>query len=291
MRGKVLVVHSDEMSVEEFKEKNQAFVNAARANNITLEFRSNEQMYSYIDNDSVKCHDTFGTFNYAFFFVKDVWLARNLEMMGVRVVNSSRSIDLCENKANMYQELAKNKVNIPKTVIFPTLAEYTEKKALHYINEAINDLGLPIVVKEWTGDAGRKVYLAKNRQQLVEIVNRLQGKQILFQEFILEASGSDIRIFVIKNKVVAAIRRQGLSGDFRSNLSLGGTMYKYIPTYNDEVLAIKASQAVGCDFAIVDILKSINGPVVCEVNTTANVNNFQKMCEVDIPSLLLKSIK
>ena len=70
MRGKVLVVHSDEMSVEEFKEKNQAIVNAARENNITLEFRSNEQMYSYIDNDSVKCHDTFGTFNYAFFSQK-----------------------------------------------------------------------------------------------------------------------------------------------------------------------------------------------------------------------------
>ena len=291
MRGKVLVVHSDELTAEEFVEKNQAFVNAAKNNNIILEFRSNEQIYSYIDNDSVKCHDSFGTFDYAFFFDKDVWLARNLEMMGVRVVNSSKAIDLCENKANMYQELARNKVNIPKTVIFPTLSEYTEKKAVHYIDEAINDLGLPIVVKEWVGDSGRNVYLAKSRKQLLEIVNKLQGKQILFQEFILEASGSDIRLFVIKNKVVASVRRQGLSGDFRSNLRLGGTLYKYIPSYADQALAVKASLAVGCDFSIVDILKSINGPVVCEVNTTANVNNFIKMCEVDIPTLLLKSIK
>ena len=291
MRGKVLVVHSDEISAEEFIEKNQAFVNAAKRNNIFLEFKSNEQIYSYIDNNIVKCHDTFGTFNYAFFFDKDVWLARNLEMMGVKVVNSSRAIDLCENKANMYQELAKHNVNIPKTVIFPTLSEYTEKKALHFINEAISDLGLPIVVKEWIGDAGRNVYLAKNRQELIDIVNRLKGRQILFQEFILEASGSDIRMFIIKNKVVAAIRRQGLSGDFRSNLSLGGTMYNYIPTYNDEKLAIEAAKAVGCDFAIVDILKSINGPVVCEVNTTANVNNFSKTCDVDIPDLLLRTLK
>lgn len=283
--------HSDEISESDFIEKNQSFIDAAKRNNIVLEFKSNEQIYSYVDNDSVKCHDSFATFNYAFFFDKDVWLARNLEMMGVRVVNCSQAIDLCENKANMYQQLAKHKVNIPKTVIFPTMSEYSEKKAMHYINEAINDLGLPIVVKEWTGDAGRKVYLAKSKQQIIDIVNDLKGHQILFQEFVLESSGSDIRLFVIKNKVVAAIRRQGLSGDFRSNLGLGGTMYKYIPTYNDEVLAISAAKAVGCDFAIVDILKSINGPVVCEVNTTANVNNFQKMCEVDIPELLLKSIK
>ena len=291
MRGKVLVVHSDAISVDEFIEKNQAFVNAAKRNNIFLEFKSNEQIYSYIDNNTVKCHDTFGTFDYAFFFDKDVWLARNLEMMGVKVVNSSRAIDLCENKANMYQELAKHNVNIPKTVIFPTLSQYTEKKALHFINEAISDLGLPIVVKEWIGDAGRNVYLAKNRQELIDIVNNLKGRQLLFQEFILEASGSDIRMFIIKNKVVAAIRRQGLSGDFRSNLSLGGTMYNYIPTYNDEKLAIEAAKAVGCDFAIVDILKSINGPVVCEVNTTANVNNFTKTCDVDIPDLLLRTLK
>ena len=185
MRGKVLVVHSDAISADEFIEKNQAFVNAAKRNNIFLEFKSNEQIYSYIDNNTVKCHDTFGTFNYAFFFDKDVWLARNLEMMGVKVINSSRAIDLCENKANMYQELAKHNVNIPKTVIFPTLSQYTEKKALHFINEAISDLGLPIVVKEWIGDAGRNVYLAKNRQELIDIVNNLKGRQLLFQEFIL----------------------------------------------------------------------------------------------------------
>ena len=291
MRGRVLVVHSDDISEEEFIEKNQAFVNAARKNNISLEFRSNEKIYSYIDNDSVKCHDSFATFNYAFFFDKDVWLARNLEMMGVRVVNSARSIDLCENRANMYQELAKHKINIPKTVIFPSMNKYSEAKAMHYVNETIDDLGLPIVVKEWVGDSGKNVYLARNKAQLLEIISKHNGKNLLLQEYVLEASGSDIRLFVIKNKVVASVRRQGVSGDFRSNLSLGGTLYKYIPSYADEQLAINAAKAMGCDFAIVDILKSINGPVVCEVNTTANYNNFNKMCEVDIPDILLKNIK
>ena len=107
----------------------------------------------------------------------------------------------------------------------------------------------------------------------------------------MEASGSDIRLFVIKNKVVASYRRRNSGGEFRSNLSLGGSMDKYIPTYLDEQLAVGATKAVGCDFAIVDILKSINGPVVCEVNTSASVNHFYEACGVDIPQLLFKSIK
>ena len=98
-------------------------------------------------------------------------------------------------------------------------------------------------------------------------------------------------MIVIKNKIVASLRRQGSQGDFRSNLTLGGTMSNYIPTYIDEQLAINATKAIGCEFAIVDILKSINGPVVCEVNTSANVNNFYKACSVDIPTLLFKTIK
>lgn len=291
MRGKVLVVHDDSLTEEEFKEKNHLFVKAAENNNITLAFKSNSQLYTFIDNNSVKCHDSYGTYNYAILFDKDVHLARNLEMMGVKVVNSSRAIELCENKANMYQELAKNHINIPKTVIFPNLTSFNISKVTSLINDAISDLGLPMIVKGWFGESGKNIYLAKNREELFSIVEQMQGQNLILQEFILESSGTDIRIFVIKNKVVAAIRRQGTSGDFRSNLNLGGTMSSYIPTYLDEQLAINASKAVGCDFGIVDILKSINGPVVCEVNTTANVNNFYKACNIDIPNLLLKSIK
>ncbi len=291
MRGKVLVVHDDGISEEEFIEKNQLFLQAAKDNNISLTFKTNAEIYSFIDNNNVKCHDSYSTYNYALFFDKDAHVAKNLEMMGVKVVNSSRAIDMCENKANLYQELAKYNVNIPKTVIFPTMTRFDKTKAINFLNDAIEDLGLPIVVKGWYGDSGRNVFLVKTKQELYNLVEKYQGKELLLQEYILESSGTDIRMFVIKNKVVASYSRQGVSGDFRSNLTLGGTMSNYIPTYIDEQLAINASKVVGCDFAIVDILRSINGPVVCEVNTTANINNFYKTCNVNVPELLLKSIK
>ncbi len=291
MRGKVLVVHDDILSQEEFKVQNKLFVDAAKRMNISLDFVSNVQLYTYIDNSNVKCHETFGTYDYAIFFDKDFHLARNLEMLGIKVVNSAFAIDICGNKANMYQILAKNHINIPKTVIFPMMTKFNKNKAILFLNNAVSDLGMPIIVKEWYGDYGQNVYLCKSKEELYDLVEKLNGNMLLLQEFIVEASGSDIRLFVIKNKVVASFRRRNIGGEFRSNLALGGSMDKYIPSYLDEQLAIGATKAVGCDFAIVDILKSINGPVVCEVNTSASVNHFYEACGVDIPQLLFKSIK
>lgn len=291
MRGKVLVVHDDTLSQEEFKQQNKLFVESAKEMNIMLDFVSNVQLYTFIDNSMVKCHESFGTYDYAIFFDKDFHLARNLEMLGVKVVNSAFAIDICENKANMYQILAKNHINIPKTVIFPMMTKFNRNKAILFLNNAISDLGLPMIVKGWYGDYGQNVYLCKTKEELYDLIEKLGGNMLLLQEFIVEASGSDIRLFVIKNKVVAAFRRRNNGGDFRSNLSFGGSIDKYVPTYLDEQLAIGASKVIGCDFAIVDILKSINGPVVCEVNTSASVNNFYEACEVNIPQLLFKSIK
>ena len=266
-------------------------VASAKRNNISLTFKSNSELYTFIDNNSVKSHDSFHTFDYCLFFNKDMHLAKNLEMIGIKVVNSARSIEKCSNRAIMYQSLAKHNINIPKTVVMPDLNNFEDKEVLDYLTNAINDLGLPMVVKGYFGTSGQSVYLARNKEQLFECVQKFGKRDIIMQEYIVEASGSDIRMFVVKNKVIASIRRQGVQGDFRSNTTLGGTIAKYIPTYNDEQLAINAAKAINCDFAIVDLLRSINGPVVCEVNSTANLNNFSTVCGIDIPEYIFKNIK
>lgn len=292
MRGKILVVYNDEIGDEfAFIEKNKMLIDAAKKFNIALTFRSNTQLYTYIDNDEVKSHDSYGTYDYCLFFNKDAHLAKNLEMMGVKVVNPSKALDICENKANMYQELATTNVNIPKTVIFPSINPNNQKSIYDFIQNAISDLGLPLVIKDFYGASGENVFLARTKEDIYKIISEHSYSRLLFQEYITESSGSDIRIFVIKNKVVASLRRQGSGSDFRSNVGLGGSMSAYIPTYSDEQLAINAAKTLGCDFAVVDILRSINGPVVCEVNATANINHFYDVCKVNIAELLFKQIK
>ena len=245
-----------------------------------------------LSNTKVKSFESYANFDFALFLDDDVWLARNLEMLGLKVYNNSRAIDICENCANMYQQLIKCGVNIPKTVILPSALSEYKKETIHpFVDQIIDDLGLPIIIKQWFGDLGRGVHLAKTREQAYEIVDRFEGRELLFQEFISEASGTDIRMYVVRNKVLASLRRTAGKEDFRSNTNFGGIMEKHIPTFVEQKLALDACKAVGCEFGVVDILKSINGPVVCEVNTSANIQYFQEVADFNIAEQILKALK
>ena len=289
---KVLVVYDANTDEKSFEVQTKLLFDAAKKLGISITARSNVQIYTMLSNTKVKSFESYANFDFALFLDDDVWLARNLEMLGLKVYNNSRAIDICENCANMYQQLIKCGVNIPKTVILPSALSEYKKETIHpFVDQIIDDLGLPIIIKQWFGDLGRGVHLAKTREQAYEIVDRFEGRELLFQEFISEASGTDIRMYVVRNKVLASLRRTAGKEDFRSNTNFGGIMEKHIPTFVEQKLALDACKAVGCEFGVVDILKSINGPVVCEVNTSANIQYFQEVSDFNVAEHILKMLK
>lgn len=289
---KALIVYDANADQNSFEVQTKLLFDASKKLGITLNTKSNVDIYTILNNNKVKSFESYANYDFALFLDDDVWLARNLEMLGVKVFNNSRAIDICENCANMYQQLIKSGVFIPKTVILPAaLTTYSPSTIRPFIDQAIDDLGLPIIIKQWFGDLGRGVHLAKTREQAYEIVDRFEGKELLFQEFISEASGTDIRMYVVKNKVLASLRRTAGKEDFRSNTNFGGVMEKHIPTFVEQKLALDACKAVGCEFGVVDILKSINGPVVCEVNTSANIQYFHEVSDFNIAEQILKSCR
>lgn len=289
---KVLIVYDANTDEKSFEVQTKLLFDAAKKLGISITARSNVQIYTMLSNTKVKSFESYANFDFALFLDDDVWLARNLEMLGLKVYNNSRAIDICENCANMYQQLIKCGVNIPKTVILPSALSEYKKETIHpFVDQIIDDLGLPIIIKQWFGDLGRGVHLAKTREQAYEIVDRFEGRELLFQEFISEASGTDIRMYVVRNKVLASLRRTAGKEDFRSNTNFGGIMEKHIPTFVEQKLALDACKAVGCEFGVVDILKSINGPVVCEVNTSANIQYFQEVADFNIAEQILKALK
>ena len=286
----LLVVYNESIPQDVFESKNKHLVEVAKKYNYQVDFKSNTDIYTYLNTNMVK---SFGSdLNYAccLFFDHDAYLAKNLEMLGMKVVNPSRALLLCENKAHMYQEMIANNISVPRTFILPELNVYKQEGIKDFVNEAVNQLSLPLVIKEWFGDSGQGVYLVKTRQDVLTVIDKFKGKSILLQEYISEAAGTDIRLFVIKDKVVSALRRQAGNGGFRSNMSLGGNLTAYTPTSVESNLAIEATKAMGCDFAVVDMLKSVTGSLVCEVNSTANINNFYECTGVDIAELLFKEI-
>ena len=166
----------------------------------------------------------------------------------------------------MYQELAKNNIRIPRTFIAPKTFEGLNYKNRDFLDKVTNEIGWPIVIKEAYGSFGEQVYLAHNLDEANTIIDKIGYKDFLMQEFIVSSKGRDVRINVVGNQVVASMVREN-KNDFRSNISSGGLGTSYQPNQDFIDLAVKASKALGLDFAGVDVMFDDNGPIICEVNS------------------------
>ncbi len=215
------------------------------------------------------------------FWDKDVLLARYLEERGLRVINKSEALRICDDKALSSVELLSKGIPMPKTIVAPfTYANIGYGDKLEFLNKVTARLDFPIVVKESHGSFGQQVYLAKNYAMLVELVKKIQPRNMIFQQYI-ECGNSDLRLQVAGDEVVAAVRRTSLNGDFRANATLGGVMTAYKPTSAEVELALAAAKAVKAEIAGVDILPS-DKPYLCEVNANAHFKRVMDATGVDV---------
>ena len=147
-----------------------------------------------------------------------------------------------------------------------------------------------------TNRKGRR--LARNPggpERLVPLLHAVQAVlgylPFAVQEFIAEAGGSDIRCLVIGDKVVAAMRRQGKEGEFRSNLHRGGTASLVKITPEERRTAVRSARIMGLNVAGVDLLRSARGPVVMEVNSSPGLEGIETATGKDIAGLVIQFIE
>ncbi len=209
--------------------------------------------------------------DFVLFWDKDIPLAKRLEKIGLKLFNSALAIENCDNKALTYIEL-KGIVNMPKTIVAPMTYRNIGYNNTDFVKNAIDKLGLPIVIKECYGSFGQQVYLAESYEKAIEIVTNT-NEPLIFQEFIAESKGKDIRINMVGNQAVASMLRYN-NNDFRANITNGGSMKNYTPTEEEIAVAQKVCKALNLDFGGVDILFGKNGPIVCEVNSNAHFKNI-----------------
>ncbi|MGH1350427.1 MAG: 30S ribosomal protein S6--L-glutamate ligase, partial [Methyloligellaceae bacterium] len=184
---------------------------------------------------------------------------RQFEIMGVYPVNESVAIGRSRDKLRSMQLLARRGIGLPVTAF-----THDPKKATEVIEMAG---GAPVVIKLLEGTQGIGVMLAETENSAKSVVEAFRGANIniLVQEFIKEAGGTDIRCFVIGDKVVAAMKRTGAAGDFRSNLHQGGSAQKIKITSQERAAAVSAAKAMGLNVCGVDMLRSNHGPVIMEI--------------------------
>lgn len=212
-------------------------------------------------------------------------VVRQFEVMGVFSANESQAISRSRDKLRCVQILAREGIGLPVT----GFAHDTED--IDGLIETVG--GAPLVIKLLEGTQGIGVVLAETYQAAKSVIQAFRGlnANILVQEFIKEAGGADIRCFVIGNKVVAAMKRQGAEGDFRSNLHRGGKAEKVKLTPEERSTAIRSAKAMGLRIAGVDLLRSNHGPVVMEVNSSPGLEGIEKATNVDIADKIIDFIE
>ena len=230
------------------------------------------------------------SYNFVLFWDKDAQLAAQLENLGMRVFNSAQSILACDDKALTYLKLQPHGIPMPRTVLAPKTFTNIGYPDLSFVDAAVSELGLPIVLKECFGSFGQQVYLFDDTEALKQKVCDLAGTPLLFQALIKESYGHDTRINVVGGRVVASMLRRSTDGDFRSNLTRGGAMEKYTPTPTEAALAVRATALLGLDFAGVDILFGKDGPVLCEVNSNAHFKTTLECTGVNMALEIMRHI-
>lgn len=212
-------------------------------------------------------------------------LLRHMETMGMYTLNESIAISRSRDKFRSLQLLARKGIPMPLTS-FAQSPDDTED-LIRMVG------GAPLVIKLLEGTQGKGVILAESHQSAVSIINAFKemSANILVQEFIEESRGTDIRCFVIGDKVVAAVKRQAKVGDFRANVHQGGNVLKIQLTPTERSLALAAAKAMGLKVAGVDLIRSAQGPLVLEINSSPGLEGIEKATNVNIASKIIQYIE
>ncbi len=210
---------------------------------------------------------------------------RQFEMMGVYPANESVAITRSRDKLRSMQLLSRKGIGMPITGFASKPDDV--KDLLDMVG------GAPVVIKLLEGTQGIGVVLAETRKAAESVIEAFMGLKanIMVQEYIKEANGADIRCFVIGDRVIAAMKRQGAEGEFRSNLHRGGTASLVKITPQERRTAVNAAKIMGLNVAGVDLLRSARGPLVMEVNSSPGLEGIEHATGKDIASLIVEFIE
>jgi len=212
-------------------------------------------------------------------------VVRQFEMMNVFSLNESVAITRSRDKLRSMQLLARKGIGLPVT-------------GFAHNPDDIDDLlstvgGAPLVIKLLEGTQGIGVVLAETKSAAESVIQAFMGLKanIMVQEFIKEAGGSDLRCFVVGGKVVATMKRQGPEGEFRSNLHRGGSATLVRLNPEERSTAVRAAKTMGLDVCGVDLLRSNHGPVVMEVNSSPGLEGIEKASGKDVSDIIISHIE
>ena len=230
-----------------------------------------------------------GKYDFCVFYDKDKHALMQIEKTGLKCFNNYEAMTLCDDKMLTYIALSGNGITLPETYSSPLCYTKNARVKTEFIDFIAKKIGFPLIVKENFGSLGKSVHLVKNYEELENISSALIYKPHMYQQFIAESSGTDLRVIVIGGKYAGAMKRTS-NGDFRSNVAAGGKGEPFNADEKTIRLAEKAAQILKLDYCGIDFLFGKNGPVLCEVNSNAFFKEFERVTGINVAELYAKHI-
>ncbi|HOY13262.1 MAG TPA: RimK family alpha-L-glutamate ligase [Saprospiraceae bacterium] len=210
---------------------------------------------------------------------------RQFEGMGVYTPLTSDVLMMCRDKLSCLQHLAAHGIPIPRTGV--TNNQFTIRDVLNKVSTA------PYVIKLLNGTQGLGVILSEtfnNAESIMEAFMKTEDN-VMVQRFVPESKGSDLRVFVVGDKIIAAMKRQAQPGEFRSNLHRGGYSFSVKLSSAEEEIALKTAKVMGVQIAGIDILQGNDGPMVIEVNVSPGLEGIESTTKIDIAGDIIKFVE
>lgn len=211
---------------------------------------------------------------------------RHLEKLGVYTVNSSESIEAVKDKLYSHQILASENIPVPKTMLakYPINTDLVEEQ-----------FGFPVVVKTLSGAQGTGVFLSDSKgkfKDLMDLINTTNSSvNIIVQEFVASSRGRDLRVFTVGGKALACMERISTDGNFKANISQGGTMRKVELTQEIEWLATEVARILNLEIAGIDLLFDGDHFKICEANSAPGFKGIEACHDINIPEEIFKFIR
>ena len=275
---------------EKFYRQANRIAEELRLLNVEVDILRNGEVYALIDEQGDLQTSISKKYDFAVYLDKDKYLGAMLEKTGLKLFNSPKAVEICDDKMLTYLALQGKGIRLAKSIPAPLCYTKDAKADENFLALVAKELRFPLVVKKSFGSFGAGVQLVHGMPELRKIGQEFLREPHFFQEYIQESDGRDIRVMVIGGKMVAAMERVAQEGEFRSNVELGGTgkTIEIPPIYAET--AERAATALGLEYCGVDLLETKEGPVLCEVNSNAFFEGIEKTTGCNIAAAYAKRI-
>jgi ribosomal protein S6--L-glutamate ligase len=212
-------------------------------------------------------------------------LIRQFQILGIPSTVDADALIQVRDKLVIQQLLTREGIPMPDTY-FPAAETDPDKWR-------VKSYDYPVIVKILHGNKGVGVVLAESQASLKSILDAFKKvkESVIVQEFIREACGKDIRVFVVNGEIVASMERRAKANDFRSNLHQGGYAVPVALTNEEKDLIFKTAKICNLHVTGIDMLRSNRGPLILEVNGSPGLEGIETVTGIDVAGSIIHFLK